>query len=151
MDEYLTKPIRGEALISHVERLAMATDPSSSQGASPTFNLDEALQRVHGDRDLLAEIAGIFLSDAPAMVADVVAAVNAGNADEVSRTAHRLKGSILTFGAPGAAGAAMTLEANGRAGDLSTAHADAQCLSAEVDRLREGLERLVREQAKRTA
>lgn len=129
----------------------MATDPSSSHRAAPTFNLDEALQRVDGDRDLLAEIAGIFLSNAPAMVADVLAAVNAGNADGVSRTAHRLKGSILTFGAPAAAGAALTLEANGRAGDLSTAHADVERLSAEVDRLRDGLEGLVREQAKRTA
>jgi hypothetical protein len=151
MDEYLTKPIRGEALISHVERFAMATDPSSSHRAAPAFNLDEALQRVDGDRDLLAEIAGIFLSDAPAMVADLLAAVNAGDAAAVSRTAHRLKGSILTFGAPGAAGAALTLEASGRAGDLSTAHADVERLSAEVDRLREGLESLVREQSKRTA
>ena len=49
----------------------MSTDPSSSRGPAPAFNLDEALQRVDGDRDLLAEIAGIFLSDAPAMVADV--------------------------------------------------------------------------------
>jgi two-component system, sensor histidine kinase and response regulator len=151
MDEYLAKPIRGEALISHVERFAMATDSSSSHGAAPTFNLDEALQRVNGDRDVLAEIAGLFLSDAPAMVADVREAVNAGDAAAVSRTAHRLKGSILTFGAPAAAGAALTLETNGRARDLSTAHADVERLSAEVDRLREGLEVLVREQAKRTA
>ncbi len=151
MDEYLTKPIRAEALISHVERFAMSIDPSSSPGPAPAFNLDEALQRVDGDRDLLAEIAGIFLSDSPAMVADVLAAVAAGDAAAVSRTAHRLKGSILTFGAPAAAAAALSLEKNGRAGDLTTAQADVERLAAEIDRLREELESLVREQTKRSA
>lgn len=127
----------------------MATDPSSSQGAEPSFNLEEALHHVEGDCDLLAEIAGIFLSDAPAMVVDVVAAIASGDAEAVSRAAHRLKGSVLIFGAPGAAAAALRLETTGRAGDLSTADDDAAHLRAEVDRLCEGLEGLVREQPKR--
>ena len=151
MDEYLTKPIRAEALISHVERFAMSTNPSPSHKPAPAFNLHEALQRVDGDRDLLAEIAGIFLSDAPGMLADVVAAVAAGNAAEVSRTAHRLKGSILTFGAPDAAAAALSLEKNGREGELTTAQASVKRLAAEVERLRGELESLVQEQTKRTA
>ncbi len=151
MDEYLTKPIRAEALISHVERFAMSIDPSSSRGPAPAFNLDEVLQRVDGDRDLLAELAGLFVSDAPAMVADVLAAVAAGDAAAVSRTAHRLKGSILTFGAAAAAAAALSLETNGRAGDLTAAQGDVARLAAEVERLREELESLVREQAKRSA
>ena len=150
MDEYVSKPIRAEALISHVERFAMPTD-SSSSGPAPAFNLDEALQQVDGDRDLLAEIAAIFLSDAPAMMADVAAAVAAGDPAAVSRTAHQLKGSILAFGAAAAAAAAFSLEQSGRAGDLTMARAEVELLGAEIDRLREGLESLVREQAKRGA
>ncbi len=150
MDEYLTKPLRAEALISHVERFAMAKEPPSSH-PSPAFALEEALQRVDGDLDLLAEIAGIFLSDAPAMVAEVRAAVAAGDAAAVSNIAHRLKGSILIFGAPLAAAAALGLEENARAGDLTTAPADVQRLAAEVDRLRAGLEAWVRQQATKTA
>ena len=149
MDEYLSKPIRAEALISHVERFAKPTD-SSSSGPAPAFNLDEALQQVDGDRDLLAEIAAIFLSDAPAMMADVAAAVAAGDPAAVSRTAHQLKGSILAFGAAAAAAAALSLEQSGRAGDLTTARAEVELLGAEIDRLREGLESLVNEQSKRT-
>jgi HPt (histidine-containing phosphotransfer) domain-containing protein len=108
---------------------------------------------VDGDLDLLAEIAGLFLSDAPAMLADITAAVAASDAQEVSRTAHRLKGSILTFGAPTAAGIAMRLEENGRLGDLTTAQADAEQLAAETGRLCIELESFVREQTskKKTA
>ena len=130
MDEYLTKPIRAEALISHVERFAMKAQPTSSGVPAPAFNLDETLERVDGDLDLLAEIAGLFLADAPAMLADIIAAVAAGDAQEVSRSAHRLKGSILTFGAPTAAAVALRLEENGRArrsDDRSGRHGAAGC------------------------
>ena len=106
----------------------MGAQPSSSGTPLPAFNFDDTLQRVDGDLDLLAEIAGLFLSDAPAMLADITAAVAAGDALEVSRTAHRLKGSLLTFGAPNAA--------------------DAECLAAETDRLRIELESFVKEQEK---
>lgn len=108
------------------------------------FNLDETLRRVAGDTDLLAELVGVFLSDAPAMLADVTAAVAAGDAAAVSRAAHRLKGSILTFSAPDAAAAARGLEQSGRACDLRTAQADLERLVAEVDRLRAALESAVR-------
>ena len=125
----------------------MSTDPSSARA----FNLDEALQRVDGDRELLAEIAGIFLSDAPAMLADVAASVAASDATAVSRTAHRLKGSILTFGAPAASAAALRLEQSGRTGDLTTAQADVEQLAIEVERLRVGLEVVVQEQKEKSA
>ena len=126
----------------------MGAQPISSAAPARAFNFDDTLQRVDGDLDLLAEIAGLFLADAPAMLADITAAVAAGDAGEVSRTAHRLKGSILTFGAPNAAAAALRLEHNGRAGDLTTAQVDVECLAAETDRLRIELKSFVQEQEK---
>jgi HPt (histidine-containing phosphotransfer) domain-containing protein len=147
MDDYLTKPIRAEALISHVERDAMTSD-SARKDDGPAFNLAEALQRVDGDRDLLAEIAAIFLADAPAMLGDLAAAVASRDATALSRAAHRLKGSILTFSAPEAASAAVVLETSGRTGDLSRVEEDLAALAAAMKRLEIGLGELIDERRK---
>jgi PAS domain S-box-containing protein len=149
MDEYLTKPIRAEALVAHVERIAMKSVSSGApRDDAPVFALDEALQRVDGDRALFAEIVGIFLADAPGMLADVAAAVGLGDAAAVGRTAHRLKGSILTFAAPAASEIALRLEHAGRAGDLSAADEDLARLTAEVGRLCDALAAHVDDQRK---
>ena len=167
MDDYLTKPVRAEALITYVERYAMTAEkmsmppapartpsppppPGQPAAADPAFNLTEALQRVDGDAELLAEVAGIFLDDAPAMLADLAAAVDRHDAEAISRTAHRLKGSILTFSAPAAAASALALEAAGRTGDLSGVEAELETLSGAMDALRHGLEKLV-QAARKTA
>ena len=149
MDEHLTKPIRAEALLTHVERIAMnPVSPGEPHDGPPVFALDEALQRVDGDRALLSDIAGIFLADAPGMLGDVAAAVERGDAGEVWRAAHRLKGSILTFGAPAAAEAALCVEHAGRVGDLPAAAGTLPRLTAEVDRLRAALAAHVHDQRK---
>jgi two-component system sensor histidine kinase/response regulator len=140
MDDYLTKPIRAEALITHVERMAMRMDESPGRPPAPAFDLAAALERVDHDEDLLAEIAGLFLKDAPEMLAAVAGAVAVGDADAVNRTAHRLKGSILTFGAEHAAALALSLEEAGRNGALANAQADLARLAQAVARLRTALE-----------
>jgi PAS domain S-box-containing protein len=140
MDDYLTKPIRAEALITHVERMAMRMDESPGRPPAPAFDLAAALERVDHDEDLLAEIAGLFLKDAPEMLAAVAGAVAVGDADAVNRTAHRLKGSILTFGAEHAAAFALSLEEAGRNGALANAQADLARLAQAVARLRTALE-----------
>jgi two-component system sensor histidine kinase/response regulator len=140
MDDYLTKPIRAEALITHVERMAMRMDESSGRPQAPAFDLSEALERVDHDRDLLAEIAALFLTDAPEMLAAVASAVAVGDAQAVHRAAHRLKGSILTFAAEEAGALALSLEQAGRKGDLVNAKADLARLTSGVARLRAALE-----------
>ena len=112
------------------------------------FNLAEALQRVDGDRDLLAEIAAIFLADAPAMLEDLAAAVASRDALAVSRTAHRLKGSILTFSAPEAASAAVVLETSGRTGDMARVDEDLAALTSAMKRLDEALGAFIEERRK---
>jgi HPt (histidine-containing phosphotransfer) domain-containing protein len=80
-----------------------------------------SLARVGGDTELLSEIAALFLSEYPHQLADLAAAIDQANPVVVERTAHALKGSIATFGAPPAVQAALSLEQAGRAGDLSHA------------------------------
>lgn len=80
-----------------------------------------ALARVDGDADLLAEIIELFLQDAGLLLDEVRQAVAGGDAAQVMRTAHRLKGSAATLGAVRAADAALALETLGRTGHLAGA------------------------------
>jgi HPt (histidine-containing phosphotransfer) domain-containing protein len=149
MDDYLTKPIRAEALITHVERIAMRTDDASpTRPQSPAFSLEEALERVDHDQELLAEIAGLFLAAAPEMLETIATSVVAGDAAALGRAAHRLKGSILTFGAAEAADLALSLEQAGRENDLAGARATLPRLTEAVARLRTALEAFVVNQRK---
>jgi two-component system, sensor histidine kinase and response regulator len=184
MDEYLTKPIRVEALITHVERMgdrgqgpkasrgpgardqrpdvsgqtagasgqeSRVTQHESSVGARrPAFEHAEALARVDQDAALLAEIAGLFLADKDAMLAEIRAALDAGDLTAVSRAAHRLKGSVSTFGAKAAGDAALALEDLDRTRTLDGAQQKFEALTAEIRRLSAALSALIAEQ-KRTA
>lgn len=85
------------------------------------INLNKALalERLGGDEQLLGEIAGLFLSDYPALLAEVCDAVARGDAAAVHHAAHTLKGSVANFCAPGPFETAYKLERMGRAGDLA--------------------------------
>jgi CheY-like chemotaxis protein len=149
MDDYMTKPIRAEALVTLVERWGMAArndSPSEKQQGVPPFDLAAALDRVDGDRGLLAEIAGIFLQDLDAMREAVTAAAAAGDAGALSRAAHRIKGSVLTFGAGPSSDAALALEQMGRAGEIEGAAGVVQVLQIELDRLAAALKPLAEQQ-----
>jgi CheY-like chemotaxis protein len=154
MDDYLTKPIRAEALVTYVERLTMADDmkPSTEQGnqtpapAGHVLDLQEALDRVDGDRDLLSEIANLFLADADEMMDVVRQAVEAQDGPALHRAAHRLKGSVLTFAAAPAADAALALELLGRDGQVGSAPEAFKRLELEIGRLVSALTPLVKQQ-----
>jgi two-component system, sensor histidine kinase and response regulator len=143
MDEYLPKPIKLENLTAALGRLsgncpAPAT-PEAPTDAEPAtdavFDLTTALTSVGGDRDLLDELLAAFARDAPARMDAVRQAIAGGDAAELMREAHSLKGALQVLGATTAAGLARGLEALGRAGDVSGASEIVAALDREVDRL----------------
>lgn len=71
---------------------------------------ETSLARVGGDLDLLRELAGLFLREAPIMMDQLREASNQSNASEVERQAHGLKGAAANFGATAAVDAARELE-----------------------------------------
>jgi HPt (histidine-containing phosphotransfer) domain-containing protein len=76
------------------------------------------------------------------MMQAVRAALASADAAALSRAAHRVKGSVLTFAAGPASEAALALEQLGRAGTIEGADALVGTLEAELDRLCESLKGL---------
>ena len=110
------------------------------------LELQEALDRVDGDRELLCEIAGLFLADAEEMMDVVRKAVDAKDGPALHRAAHRLKGSVVTFAAAPAADAALVLELLGRDGQVERRAEAFTRLEVEIARLVDALTPLVKQQ-----
>ncbi|ULA63067.1 MAG: Hpt domain-containing protein [Nitrospira sp.] len=103
--------------------------------ADDAFNLAEALTHVDEDEELFRTLVEIFVEQAPVDMAATQAAVDAGDAEAVARTAHRLKGAIMQFSAPRAFDASKELEALGRAGTLDRAATVCVDVNRELQRL----------------
>ena len=113
-------------------------DPVRDSGLDRQF----ALSRVGGDEELLKEIAAVFLEDYPNSLREIQAALAAGEADQLERAAHSLKGSVANFGARDAVAFALRLEQMGRARQLQDCVETVQALEAALAALHPELEAL---------
>jgi PAS domain S-box-containing protein len=129
MDAYVSKPLQSQVLFDTVEGLVGQAeaarprrgDPLPQSPAASPFDEPTALRRVAGDADLLRELVTIFCDDCPRIVDEIRAAIRAGNAAELRRAAHTLKGSAGNFGANDVCNAALHLETMAQQGDLAVA------------------------------
>lgn len=135
MDGYITKPIKADILFEEIDRVMSELintqtipPPQVDSGlampdstAVTTFDPEAALATMEGDRELLEEIAAVFQDDYPQQMGLLRAALAQGNAAEVQRIAHSLKGSVSGFAAETARQAAYALELIGKSGDLAAA------------------------------
>jgi PAS domain S-box-containing protein len=131
MDDYLSKPVRLEALQEVVERWtkearsgpAAATPAAPLRGVSEVFDPQAVLERLGGDADLFQQIAGVFLEDAPVQMAAVRDALVKPDAKTAERVAHALKGASANLGGDRLREAAKAVEMAAKAGDLEKAGA----------------------------
>jgi len=140
MDAYVPKPLQINQLIEVIEDLGRPSESDAPEGANMAeqqegFDLSVALAQVEGDRELLGEMIDIFFSDTPAMVAQIEQGLSAGDAVVVQKAAHKIKGSVLSLGAPAAAESALALEMAGRAGDVATAAIEFERLKGVIEKL----------------
>ena len=99
----------------------------------------ELLNTVQGDRELLAELENLFLTDAPTQVTAVREAIERGDAPALRFAAHALKGSAATLTARRVAKRAYELEVMGASGDLSGAGESLHHMEEALDELRRRL------------
>ena len=152
MDGYVAKPIRPDDLIEAVEGAASVhgAEPASAVPAAAfapdgaeVFDEEALLDLVGRDEALMREIIGLFLDEAPRLLAQIRAALADDNASALQFAAHALKGSIGNMAAVRAFGAALELETAARTGQQADAVEAADVLESELARLERALVRFV--------
>lgn len=86
------------------------------------FDEKSALEALDGERELLSQLATMFVEDAPQLLTDLENAVAADDPAAARRATHSVKGLVATFFAAPAVDLAHRLEqaaADGRLDDFS--------------------------------
>ncbi len=119
MDDYVSKPIRIDALVQALTQgappPAADSDPDRQIEGGTTEMLDpqalEALKElIGGDAAALAELIESFLTEGPKLCGGLERAAADGDVKEVARIAHTLKASARDFGAVALTDSCLELE-----------------------------------------
>ena len=93
MDAYVSKPIRAAELFAAVDEV-MAAAPPAAAPAEGVLDFKAALEHVAGDTGLLRELAGVFVAEAPNMMAAIRDSLEAGDATRLRRAAQHPQGGL---------------------------------------------------------
>jgi CheY-like chemotaxis protein/HPt (histidine-containing phosphotransfer) domain-containing protein len=121
MDDYVAKPINPQELAAAVERglkrRPAAATPTPDQAPLPTFDLEDLLARVGGDREIMWTLVQVFMQRAPERLTCLADAVAREHFQTVAREAHSLKGELASLSALAASDLAHEVEMAAGAGD----------------------------------
>lgn len=98
-------------------------------------DLDRALARVGGDREVYHELLGMLFEDAAGQIGDMREAIDRGDARRVEQTAHSLRGAAASLEAGPLRDTALWLETLGREDRLANAEGMLAELEVELERL----------------
>lgn len=146
-DDYVSKPLQISELLDAIERCRPQPN-ASSPGPTP-LNESELLGRVQGDRKLLAEIIELFDDSSETLMRQIALAAQQGNANEIAKSAHALKGSISNFGQGAAYRLAAEIEDAARRQDPGRVRSSLSSLQAEVQELKVALSLIATRKPKR--
>lgn len=111
-------PVEGLANWANAQGVPVST---STVATTSVCDIPQALEAMAGDRDILAVLATMFLTDLPLQLSLMEGALSAGAASEVAILAHRLRGSFSTFRACIVCDQLIAMEQAAQQGDLTAA------------------------------
>lgn len=137
MDDYLPKPIRAGDLYDIVENDVPSDDETPAETVVDGGALDwqGALEQVGGNEAILAELAGLFVTEYARHLEEMKRAIGHGDSALLRRAAHTLKGSAAVFLANSTVEAALRLEIMAREGNLEDANEALAALERAADEL----------------
>ncbi len=108
--------------------------------SDPVLDLDGALTRLGGDKQLFADLAKYLFEDAPPLYKQLASAIAANDPEAVRSRAHALKGLVAGCGGVRTAKVAQQLEDAGSAANLTQAKLLLATLKSELDELTRALQ-----------
>lgn len=111
----------------------------------PVIDESRLLAEFGGDREILAELRDLFLSQAPPLYSAILEAMDSGAVGDLVKDAHSLKGACATYGAPRLTMVCKEIELAGKANDLMMALAWRPAFVQEFAALSEGITRIAQE------
>lgn len=146
MDDYVSKPIKPKDLkgaiarrIAGVKDIPTRLSPSEPSGQAEVLNISEALVLVGGNRELLCEVARIFLDQYPQLLEDIRQALSRSDYASLGVAAHTLAASAGQLGGHRAFAAAKNLERISGEADMLQALAALADLERELQALRSAI------------
>jgi HPt (histidine-containing phosphotransfer) domain-containing protein len=128
MDDYVPKPIEPQSLIEVIARWVDKAGLGKTGGPliesteeKEVFDKKGALERLGGDEELLKEILGMFLDDAPNQIERMQKQLEAEDLFGLERQAHSLKGAVMNIGGNALEKVAFAIELAARNGELDKA------------------------------
>jgi len=145
MDDYLTKPIRVEALVAALGRTRPQYSPEDLEpDAAPVIDLKKFAEfRDAMGADFIGEVVAVFNEDAPELLRSLQQALDLNDAELFRRSAHSLKSNSAAFGAQTLAALARELEMLGKEGRLAGAGDKVARAAAAYQRVQHALKELI--------
>jgi PAS domain S-box-containing protein len=152
MDDYVTKPIKKDALYALVERWTAGRAGDICDGSAAArgggaehcegtgnepMDLSRALEEFDHDRDFLRDLAGAFVDNVTRQICSIRTAIGLGDAREVRAAAHSIKGGAGNITAGGLYECARELERLAADGELNSLETVLKRLEAEHARLKD--------------
>ena len=110
---------------------------------SAPYDQVEFSDRTGGDAELQQELVALLCRDLPALQTTLAAAIGAGDAKNVERGAHAIKGAVANFAARNAVEIAQSIENMGRQANLSSVAPTMARLDVELRRLVDALKQMI--------
>jgi signal transduction histidine kinase/DNA-binding response OmpR family regulator len=147
MDGYLSKPIRPQELDEVLDNYLALKDEApaaidSVPAAGSPIDAAQLLDRIDGDRTLLAELVDLFRADFPANLRSAQEAIDSQDANGLRGAGHALRGALANLSATEASAIAAELENIGKSLNLSQAQVTLDRLAHEVGSVIRALEAL---------
>jgi HPt (histidine-containing phosphotransfer) domain-containing protein len=115
-----------------------------TDGLGSGLNIDIALEHVDGDRELLSELASMFVRDYSRLIDEANEAILQQDCSVLERAAHTLKGRVAFFGIFRLRDRLAELEKMGQELDLSRAGKKLLEIKTEMQPVLKQIELLIR-------
>lgn len=145
MDDYLSKPVKMEALQAMLEKYENAS--SAKPTSQSPIDSDFLMEMTGGDPAFTQEVLEEFLKTVPPLMREIEQAVMDGDSSHLALAAHTIKGSARAVGAQRFSDIAYQLEMAGKSQNLQDAPEWVGALREEWQRLQDSIHQQFLQQA----